>query len=210
MEKVRVARTRGPGAQRDVRRREICDAVLAVVGDAGIAAVSLTAVAAMAGVSAGRVQHYFPSRDEMLEAAFDRANELAVDRIAALTARDARPRAVLTAVLTELVPHDAGTRTHMRIRQSFTAQALADERVAARLRHAYEELRARLGRIVAGEVAAGAITSSERPEHAAVRLVALAEGLAYHVLIGTHPADVARRQVLDAVDALYRVSASSQ
>lgn len=203
-------RTRGPGAQRDARRREICDAVLAVVADAGIAAVSLTAVAAEAGVSAGRVQHYFPSRAELLEAAFDRANELAVDRIAALTARDARPRAVLTAVLSELVPHDGPTTTHMRIRQSFTAQAIADERVATRLRAAYAELKTRLGRIIDGEVAAGAITTGERPEDVAVRLVAFAEGLAYHVLIGTHPADVARRQVLDAVDALYRVSASSQ
>jgi AcrR family transcriptional regulator len=199
-----VARTRGVGAQRDVRRREICDAVLAVVDDAGIAAVSLTTVAAQAGVSAGRVQHYFPSRAQLLEAAFDRSNELAVDRITALTAQDPSPRAALTAVLTDLVPHDDATRTHMRVRQSFTAQALADVRVAARLRDTYGELAQRLGEIIAGEVAAGAIVTDERPEHVAVRLVAIAEGLAYHVLIGTHPADAARHQVLDAVAALYR------
>jgi AcrR family transcriptional regulator len=198
-----MSRTRGPGAHQGVRRREICDAVLAVVDDAGIAAVSLNSVAAKAGVSAGRVQHYFPSRAELLEAAFERANELAGNRIAELTS-DERPRAVLTVVLTELVPHDRTTRTHMRIRQSFTAQALSDERVAARLRRAYAELNARLGRIIAGEIAAGTISTAERPEHIAGRLIAFVEGLAYHVLIGTHPADVARRQVLDAVEALYR------
>ncbi|OLT05961.1 TetR family transcriptional regulator [Pseudonocardia sp. CNS-004] len=191
------------GAQRDVRRREICDAVLAVVDDAGIAAVSLTTVAAQAGVSAGRVQHYFPSRAQLLEAAFDRSNERAVDRITALTAQDPSPRAALTAVLTDLVPHDDATRTHMRVRQSFTAQALADERVAARLRDTYGELARRLGEIIAGEVRTGAVATEEQPEHIAVRLVALAEGLAYHVLIGAHPADAARRQVLDAVAALY-------
>jgi AcrR family transcriptional regulator len=199
-----MARTRGPGTQRDVRRREICEAVLAVVDEAGLAAVSLTSVAGKAGVSAGRVQHYFPSRAELLEAAFERANELAGDRIAELTSDDGGPRAVLTAVLTQLVPHDQATATHMRIRQSFTAQALTDERVATRLRYAYAQLNARLADILAREIEAGAITTAEQPEHVAGRLVALVEGLAYHVLIGTHPAEVARRQVLDAVDALYR------
>ena len=195
---------RGPGAQRDVRRREICDAVLSVVDDAGIAAVSLTSVAATAGVSAGRVQHYFPSRADLLEAAFERANELAGDRITQLTADDARPRSVLTAVLTELVPHDRVTSTHMRIRQSFTAQALTDDRVAARLRQAYAQLNAQLRDLLTRDIESGAISTGERPEHIAGRLIAFVEGLAYHVLIGTHPADVARRQVLDTVDALYR------
>jgi hypothetical protein len=75
--------------------------------------------------------------------------------------------------------------------------------VATRLRHAYAQLNARLADNIGGEIEAGAITTAERPEHVAGRLVAFAEGLAYHVLIGTHPADVARRQVLDAVGALY-------
>jgi AcrR family transcriptional regulator len=177
--------------------------VLAVVDEAGLAAVSLTSVAGKAGVSPGRVQHYFPSRAELLEAAFERANELASERIAELTAADGGPRSVLTAVLTELVPHDRVTSTHMRIRQSFTAQALTDERVATRLRDAYAQLNARLADVLAREIEAGVIAVAERPEHVAGRLVAFAEGLAYHVLIGTHPADVARRQVLDAVGALY-------
>src|SRR5690606_2779051 len=199
-----MPRTRGPGARHDARRREICDAVLAVVDEAGLAAVSQMSVAAKAGVSAGRVQHYFPTKAQLLEAAFDRANELATERITALTATDDGPRAVLTAVLTELVPHDRATTTHMRIRQTFTAQALTDERVATRLRQAYAELHARLAELVARDVASGAIGTAERPEHVAARLVAFAEGLAYHVLIGTHPAGVARAQAVDAIDALYR------
>jgi AcrR family transcriptional regulator len=198
-------RTRGPGAQRDVRRREICDAALAIVDEAGLAAVSLTSVAAKAGASAGRVQHYFPTRNALLEATFERANELAGVRIAERTAGPAgsRPRSVLTVVLSDLVPHDQATRTHMRVRQSFTAQALADDRVAVRLREAYAELISRLGGIIRSETDAGTITSAEPPEHLAVRLVALAEGLAYHVLIGTHPPEVARRQILGAIAALY-------
>ncbi len=77
--------------------------------------------------------------------------------------------------------------------------------VVTGLRDAYAQLNARLADIISRESEAGVITTTaERPEHVAGRLVAFVEGLAYHVLNGTHPADVARRQVLDAVDALYR------
>ncbi|QYN40849.1 TetR family transcriptional regulator C-terminal domain-containing protein [Pseudonocardia sp. DSM 110487] len=71
------------------------------------------------------------------------------------------------------------------------------------MRQDYAQLNARLRDILAREIESGAITTDERPEHVAGRLVAFVEGLAYHVLIGTHPADVARRQVLDSVDGLY-------
>jgi len=183
--------------------------VLAVVDEGGVTAVSLTSVAARAGVSAGRVQHYFPAKGELLEAAFERANELASHRITVLTpgpqeGERAAPREVLTVVLTELIPHDRATRTHMRIRQSFTAQALADEGVAERLRKDYARLNKTLADLLRAEIAAGAITAFDAPEEVAVRLVALAEGLAYHVLIGMHPPETARRQVLDAIAALYR------
>ncbi|WP_226346735.1 TetR family transcriptional regulator C-terminal domain-containing protein [Agilicoccus flavus] len=62
------------------RRSEISHAVWAVVARNGLDAVSLRTVAAEAGISAGRVQHYFATKDEMvLEAAREmaRAAELA-------------------------------------------------------------------------------------------------------------------------------------
>lgn len=62
------------------RRTEISHAVWAVVARNGLDAVSLRTVAAEAGISAGRVQHYFATKDEMvLEAAREmaRAAELA-------------------------------------------------------------------------------------------------------------------------------------
>ncbi|MGP4025891.1 TetR/AcrR family transcriptional regulator [Actinomadura sp. 3N407] len=199
-------RTRGPGAQHETRRREIADAVLAIVAEHGLPAVSMTEVAARAGVSAGRVQHYFPTKQKLIEAAFDRGNELSSARIRSLVGRDldsAEPRSVLTVVLTELIAHDPETRAHMRVRQSFTALALADEAIADRMRADYTRFHRQITDLVRGDRDAGLIPRATDPAHAAVDLVALAEGLAYYVLIGITDPETARDRVRTAIAALY-------
>ncbi|TDB84804.1 TetR family transcriptional regulator [Actinomadura sp. KC216] len=199
-------RARGPGVHHEARRTEIADAVLAIVAERGLPAVSLTEVAAQAGVSAGRVQHYFPTKQKLIEAAFDRGNELSSARVRARVGDDldrAEPRAVLTVVLTELIGYDSETRTHMRVRQSFTALALADEGIAERMRAEYTRFHRQVAGLVREDQDAGAIRVAAASEHVAVDLVALAEGLAYYVLIGLTSAETARDRVLAAVAELY-------
>ncbi|GAA1071065.1 TetR/AcrR family transcriptional regulator [Nocardiopsis composta] len=183
-------RTRGPGAHHEERRAQIADAVLAIAAERGLAAVSQSEVAARAGVSPGRVQHYFPAKQGLIEAAFDRGNALSSARIAAAAERSAAPRDVLTAVLTELIPYDEETRAHMRVRQAFTALALSDEAIAERMRSEYERFHRRV---------ADLLPRNADPAATAVSLTALAEGLAYYVLIGAHPAEAARARVLAAI-----------
>jgi len=185
----------------------VVDAVLAVAGARGVPAVSQASVAAAAGVSAGRVQHYFPTMTDLLGAGFDQVNAASSARIRDAVGGDldaAPARRVLEVVLTELIPHDDVTRAHLQFRQSFTALALHHEDIAARLRGQYQQLHhddlAPLIRLDQhGDLVAPSIT----PETAATSLAALAEGLAYYVLIGVVPADAARGQVLAAVNALY-------
>ena len=191
-------RTRGIGVAHAQRRTEIADAVLAIVAEHGLAAVSLAQVAARAGVSGGRVQHYFPARHHLIEAAFERANELASDRIQNHPRSDC-PRGMLTVVLTELIPHDEVTKLHMRVRQSFTALALTDETIAARLREDYALLHRTLAELIAADRNARDITEGENPRATAVALVALTEGLAYYVLIDLTRAEQARETVLAAI-----------
>ena len=57
------------------RRQEIADAVLRLAASQGLDAVTLRHVAAEAGVSMGRVQHYFATKDEMLLFAFQVISE---------------------------------------------------------------------------------------------------------------------------------------
>jgi AcrR family transcriptional regulator len=187
---------RGRGAHHDERRREIADAVLAVVADAGLAAVSLNEVAAKARVSAGRVQHYFRSKPELIGAAFERGNALAAARIRDVVGEQdldaADPRAVLTTVLTQLLPHDDATRAHMRVRQFFNAQALADPVIADQIRDRYDAFH----RDLADLVARIDPSMADRAEQTAVRLAALTEGLAYYVLIDACSTTAARDLLL--------------
>ncbi|WP_017573945.1 TetR/AcrR family transcriptional regulator [Nocardiopsis halotolerans] len=195
--------TRGPGAEHEQRRQQIADAVLAVAAERGMAAVSQTSVAERAGVSPGRVQHYFPAKRRMIEAAFDRGNALSSARIAARTGPDADPRQVLTTVLTELVPHDTVTRAHMRVRQAFTALALSDEAIAERMRREYERFHGQIADLLRQGQDRGTVPRALDPVERAVSLVALAEGLAYYVLVGIHPGPAARERLLTEIAATY-------
>ncbi|GAB3213673.1 TetR/AcrR family transcriptional regulator [Marinactinospora thermotolerans] len=200
-------RTRGPGAQHELRRAEIADAVLAVVADLGPAAVSLSEVAARAGVSPGRVQHYFPTKDRLITTAFERGNALSTARIerkVAEAASPAAPRTVVTVVLVELIPYDAATRDHLRVRHSFGALALTDEAIATRLRAEYAHLHDRLARLLERDRDAGLLREDADAREAAVSLVALAEGLAYYVLVGVEQTEAARGRLLRAIDGYYR------
>ncbi|WP_207223553.1 TetR/AcrR family transcriptional regulator [Pseudonocardia sediminis] len=203
-----MSRTRGPGVAHEQRRGELVAAVLAITAAKGVAAATLSAVAGRAGVSPGRVQHYFPTREDMLSAAFEQVNAERSARIAAALGGDpetAPAREVLTVVLTELVPHDEATRAHLQFRQSFTSLALHHGAVADGLRERYHDLHHRqLADLVRRDQAAGMIDAEQDPVAVSTRLAALAEGLAYYVLIGVTEPDAARAQLLDAVAALYR------
>src|SRR3954470_17307803 len=58
----------------EARRRRITDAVARIVERDGSAAVTISRVAAEAGVSQGQIQHYFPGKDDLLDAAVTTAD----------------------------------------------------------------------------------------------------------------------------------------
>lgn len=202
-----MAHTRGPGVEHEARRSDLVDAALAVTAEHGISGVTQSRVAAAAGVSPGRVQHYFPTMTSLLAEAFDRLNAASAERIRALVGDDldvAPARRVLEVVLTELIPHNAATRAHLQFRQSFTALALHHDDVAVRLREQYRRLHHDdLAGLVARDRDAGRIAGPVSPVRVATGLAALAEGLAYYVLIGVVEPEPAREHVLGAVAALY-------
>ncbi|WP_211282624.1 TetR/AcrR family transcriptional regulator [Amycolatopsis keratiniphila] len=182
--------------------------MLEVVADSGLPSVSLSTVAARAGVSQGRVQYYFPTKESLIEAAFDHANAASSARIAAKlggSPGSASPRQALTVVLTELIPYDAQSLNHLRVRQSFAALALHHEAIAERMRKEYEQLHDdNIADLLRQDQRAGHLSVAQEPGSVARGLVALAEGLAYYVLIGACSAQTAKQNVLDALDRLYR------
>lgn len=176
------------------RRRQIADALWRVVGSGGFDAVSLRRVAAAAGISMGLVQHYFGSREQMLGFAMDEVEERVGRRWAAELARlpdPPPPRAAVRAFLVQVLPLDATRRDEAFSLFAFVAEGVRAGPIGDRMRTGM----AQLHEFVTAQVgAAGAVPD---PGLAATTLIAVADGLAAHLLGGYLDAGQAVR-VLDA------------
>ncbi|GAB3931048.1 hypothetical protein GCM10029976_034140 [Kribbella albertanoniae] len=132
---------RGQGAAHDERRSAIVEAVFALVDAGGVDQVTVRRVADRAGVSIGRVQHYFPTKDDLLRAASVAINERGTQRVQE-RATGGDPGDVLRAVLSVLIPRDEDERRLFRIQQSFETYALTNPELAEHLKQGYTDLAA--------------------------------------------------------------------
>ena len=77
-----MASPRRVGAEKSETRRALLDCVEQLMRDEGYPAVTYRAVAAKAGVTAGLVQYYFPTLDDLFIAAIRRRSEQNLARLA--------------------------------------------------------------------------------------------------------------------------------
>jgi AcrR family transcriptional regulator len=153
--------------------------LLDITAQHGLEAVSVRQVATAAGVSIGTVQHHFPTKDEMLAAAFTEVVRRIRERVSnVVLGPDVRRN--LTTVLRELLPLDERRATEVRIQVAFAARAATAPALAA--------LQAGILAEVTGSIA-GAFASagpgedgpddSRRKAHIALAAV---DGLALHAV----------------------------
>ncbi|KJK45868.1 hypothetical protein UK23_24655 [Lentzea aerocolonigenes] len=167
----------------DERRRQIGDAVCRVMATRGLDAVSLRHVAAEAGVSMGRVQHYFATKDEMLLFAFNQISARVGDRIGAVHSAD--PRTYLRTLLLELLPLSAAARLEAPVLAAFLAQAVVEPRLAAPLREGAPQMVAFVADLITQ------VRPGGDAEQDAMALLAFVDGLMMQMLIGQVSAEVA-------------------
>ncbi|RZS44887.1 TetR family transcriptional regulator [Herbihabitans rhizosphaerae] len=201
---------RGVGAAHDQRRRDILEAVFSIVDSAGADQVSIRHVAEAAGVSVGRVQHYFPSKDALLTEAFAAINDLGTrrvqERLAAEGATD-DPRRALHAILAELIPHTDEDRTLFRVAQAFETYALTRPSLKDRVTEGYDQLAALLALLLRSATGEHATEGSLRPE--AHALLALAIGLSGLTLTGNlTPREAGRIVTTHLDDAIAKLSST--
>jgi len=161
-----------------------------VAAEQGLEAVSLRHVAAAADVSAGMVQHYFRTKDEMMAFALAVVRERAEVRITAAVERlgaDPAPRLLLRTMIAALLPLDGEARDDGRVALAFLAYTAVRPGAAAGLRGDTREM---VG-FVAG------LLPGPRSAEAAAGLLALMEGLGVYLLGGHYTPD----QALGALDA---------
>ncbi|GAA3394364.1 TetR/AcrR family transcriptional regulator [Cryptosporangium minutisporangium] len=188
-------------ADHEQNRTVLSRAAWDLIARGGLESVSLRTVAAQAGVSMGRVQYYFATKDDLLLYALRDAHRRMEQRIAARLSiePDDDPRAALVAVLDELLGSDPETRDAIRVHLAFAARAREDERLAEVLVEGDDELLALAVHVVASAKEAGRVGPDVDPSLDGQALWVLARGLGTDVALYRLPIERARAILAHAV-----------
>ncbi|MGI9007216.1 MAG: TetR/AcrR family transcriptional regulator [Streptosporangiaceae bacterium] len=181
----------------EARRLAIADAIFALIGRRGLAAVSLRDVAAQAGVSMGAVQHYFASKEDMLLFALGHMRDRALARMQAELAviGDPTARATIRAAARAMLPFGEQGRQEAIVAGAFYSVATVNPAYAGPLREGYQRLLAVARQSLAAAARAGELTGGVDTDREAAMLFFLIQGLVGPVLIGILSPD-------DAIDLL--------
>lgn len=177
------------------RRQQIVFALWLLIAQQGIEGVSLRHVAAEAGVSMGRIQHYFGTKEALVLAGCTALVDSAYGGYQETA--EAPPRARLLHVVSQQIPRDDAGRIGVSVWYAYVAKSINDDavrQVLAEARRGSEEECVRLIRAARG---AGVDAGGPAALDQARRLLALADGLTLRVLVGD----------LEAVEAVAMLEA---
>jgi|SRR5690606_7815108 len=167
------------------RRAEIADAVLAIIAEVGVDAVTIRDVATRCGWSTGVINHYVGGRAALLQLAFRRASWLSGETIDSIVSRpDLDPLGRLQEVLRSTLPFDARSIAMGRIYTFFYAEAAAKESLASDMRRYIDSWRDAIEERVT-EVMRERQMPTTHAREIGNFLVALADGLGIHGILGT-------------------------
>ena len=171
----------------EARRREIADAVLRLAATEGLESVSLRHVAAEAGISMGRVQHYFRTKDEMLAFAYEHQARLHEERIVERLQAAGRPptvRDIVRAVMVEIIPTDEPSRASWQAGIAFFIRAMSEPRMAAVVAAGGPKLVEFFAEQLEQARSAGALAPGVDPRREAGVLWALVDSQATGIVLG--------------------------
>jgi AcrR family transcriptional regulator len=178
--------------------------VCELIAERGLDAVTVARTASRAGISVGLVQHYFPSKDDMLLNAFERVSAAVAARVARVVGEGTRHERtiaeILLAALAEHLPLDGPRRAEFRVIRVFAGRALDNPALAEVDARTAAELHAQIARAVGNGVECGEVEPDMDAvaAAAAARVAAVAEGLATQVYRG---GPGAAERALDALRA---------
>ena len=159
------------------KRIEIVEGVWSVIAQQGIAAVSVRSVAAAAGVSPGRVQHYFATKTELVRASVEAMLDAAAEANPEALGDPADP-ATLRALLTHAIEPAASSRAGTSVYFNFVAASVADPWIGHALAQARAGVVDEVERCLRAQVAEADASAL------ALELTLLAEGATQSVFLG--------------------------
>lgn len=180
----------------DPRRTEIFHAVWQVIAENGMGAVSMRNVAAAAGVSVGRIQYWFRSKDELLQASLE-AMLSGAARLHDESTRETDDRETLWELVGHPIPRAETARAGVSVFHQYVAAGFNHPTLARLLAEAKDGEEAEAARLLA-RVA----PELPDPRAAARGLMATADGLSMRVLIGGLSSLEAERTLRGQLDRL--------
>ena len=164
------------------RRQELVEAVWRVIGRVGIDGVTIREIAVESGYSTGALAHYFRTKDDVLRAALERADnniKLRLERIPA----DAHPTAALRHVLQEALPLDDRRAFELTLDVNFWARALNQPSLRALQHRDHDVWRSIVMERVTEAQRAGVIDTDRPAADVTDVLVAFVDGLGLQGLV---------------------------
>lgn len=172
------------------RHGAILAAANAIAAESGMSAVQILSVAERAGIAAGTVYRYFPSKTELVGALVSEREGEEVAALRAAAAAAPGPLSALTAAVTCL-----STRALARRRLAFALIAEPVEPEIDAVRAAYRRRIAdELRRLIADAIGAGHLPLQDAPLAAAALVGALAESLLGPLAVPAVDSGTAREQ----------------
>lgn len=165
----------------EARRRELSDALWRIVRREGIGGVTVRAVAAEAGVSAGMVQHYFRTQDELIEFAMYQALQQMAERVRQVDLSEPDLESAMAA-LEAVLPLDKQRRAEAQVWLAMLSRRHARPSLGQQGTMVDDALREGIRVGLEGLVRAGLVDDGRDLEVEVVRLHALIDGLSVHGL----------------------------
>ncbi len=191
------------------RRRDLLDAAIAVIARDGVRGLRVERVAAEAGVAVSLLYYYFGSRNGLVRATLEHANE----RAAAAAAPESNGASGLERVEATLLAEfggDAETRDTSVVWGEVLASAVFQPDLREQLREAAANWTDLVARAIESGVEDGSIPADVDAQGCAERLTALVDGLSARWLAGLVERDRARELLAAAVVSELRPSPAAR
>lgn len=166
-------------------RNALVLAMIEIIAEHGFEGLSVRQVARRGGLSIGAVQHHFPTKSAMLDAAMTAIATMAAGRSSELDSVS-DPKERLHLLVDFLIPEDA-TNQVARVWLAFATRAVVDTRIRTAYMKLWAHLRSELRLLIAA-----ASGRPEEAEQAARELLALLDGLALSIVAEHQDSGTAR------------------
>ena len=165
----------------ELRRRELAQAALRVVGRDGLEAATTRAVARESGWSTGVLKHYFDGKDQLLHESLRELERTNLERFERARAAPTG-RAAIEVALSGIFGGGAG---ESRVWIAFMSRASTDRATAGAMRRAIQVWVARWAELVVRGQGDGSIRADVEPDQVATELHALVNGLRLQAAFGS-------------------------